>query len=72
MPDGRAFADALEFKQLLVADRDRFLEAYATGHLDRLDVAYTRFISVSRQEDVVETLLPLGSLGDEDDDAAVH
>jgi F-type H+-transporting ATPase subunit gamma len=41
----------------------RYLEEYATGKLDRLDVAYVQFFSISRQEAVVETLLPLGSLG---------
>ncbi|MCI0361189.1 MAG: ATP synthase F1 subunit gamma [Planctomycetaceae bacterium] len=41
----------------------RFLNDYATGKLDRLDVAYTKFISTSKQTAVVETLLPLGSLG---------
>ena len=40
----------------------RYLEAYITGKLDRLDVAYTKFVSSSRQVAVVETLLPLGSL----------
>jgi F-type H+-transporting ATPase subunit gamma len=40
----------------------RYLEAYVTGKLDRLDVAYTRFLSSSKQTAVVETLLPLGSL----------
>jgi F-type H+-transporting ATPase subunit gamma len=40
----------------------RYLEAYITGRLDRLDVAYTKFISSSKQMAVVETLLPLGSL----------
>ena len=40
----------------------RYLDAYAVGELDRLEVAYTRFLSPSRQETVVETLLPLGSL----------
>jgi F-type H+-transporting ATPase subunit gamma len=46
---------------------NRYLEAYTTGQLDRLDVIYTRFVSASRQIAVVETLLPLGSLeaGDE-------
>lgn len=39
-----------------------YLDAYATGQLDRLDVVYTRFHTVARQEAVVETLLPLGSL----------
>lgn len=40
----------------------RYLEAYVCGELDRLDVAYTQFVSSSRQTAVVETLLPLGSL----------
>jgi F-type H+-transporting ATPase subunit gamma len=40
----------------------RYLEAYATQKLDRLDVAYTKFVSSSKQMAVVETLLPLGSL----------
>jgi F-type H+-transporting ATPase subunit gamma len=40
----------------------RYLEAYAAGTLDRLDVAYTKFHNVARQVSVVETLLPLGSL----------
>jgi F-type H+-transporting ATPase subunit gamma len=39
-----------------------YLDAYAAGTLDRLDVAYTRFESASRQMAIVETLLPLGSL----------
>jgi len=40
----------------------RYLNDYSTGKLDRLDVAYTKFISTSKQIAVVETLLPLGSL----------
>jgi F-type H+-transporting ATPase subunit gamma len=40
----------------------RYLEAYATRKFDRLDVAYTKFLSSSKQVAVVETLLPLGSL----------
>ncbi|MDA7978263.1 MAG: ATP synthase F1 subunit gamma [Pirellulales bacterium] len=40
----------------------RYLEAYQTGELDRLDVVYTRFDSIARQTPMVETLLPLGSL----------
>lgn len=47
---------------------DRFLDEYTLGKIDRLDVAYTRFISSSRQEAVVETLLPLGSIGDESEE----
>jgi F-type H+-transporting ATPase subunit gamma len=41
---------------------NRYLQAYAAGQLDRLDVAYMRFETVSRQSVTVETLLPLGSL----------
>lgn len=44
---------------------NRYLEAFIAGKLDRLDVAYTKFISSSKQIAVVETILPLGSLGDE-------
>jgi F-type H+-transporting ATPase subunit gamma len=43
---------------------NRYLNAYVTGELDRLDVVYMKFHNVSRQEVAVETLLPLGSLGE--------
>jgi F-type H+-transporting ATPase subunit gamma len=42
----------------------RYLEEYITGKLDRLDVVYTKFFSVARQQVAVETLLPLGGVGD--------
>ena len=55
------FEDKPKFEEVeLLANR--YLEAYQTGQLDRLDVVYTRFESVSRQQAVVETLLPLGEL----------
>jgi F-type H+-transporting ATPase subunit gamma len=41
---------------------NRYLDAYATGGLDRLDVAYTRFDNIARQVVTIDTLLPLGSL----------
>ena len=41
---------------------NRYLDAYATGMIDRLDVCYTKFSSIARQEATVETLLPLGTL----------
>jgi len=41
----------------------RYLDEYQAGELDRLDVVYMKFLSISRQEVAVETLLPLGSLG---------
>jgi len=40
----------------------RYLDAFATRQIDRLDVAYMRFLSSSKQTAVVETLLPLASL----------
>jgi F-type H+-transporting ATPase subunit gamma len=39
-----------------------YLDAYTEGQVDRVDVVYTRFESSSRQQAVVETLLPLGTL----------
>jgi F-type H+-transporting ATPase subunit gamma len=55
------FNDQPQFAEV-DAIASRYLEAYATKKLDRLDVAYTRFLSSSKQIATVETLLPLGSL----------
>jgi len=55
------FDDQPKFEQVEEI-ANRYLEAYATGQLDRLDVAYTKFLSSSKQTAVVETLLPLGQL----------
>ncbi len=41
---------------------DRYLREYAAGNLDRLDVTYTKFLSVAKQVTVNETLLPLGKI----------
>ncbi len=41
---------------------ERYLREYAAGTLNRLDVTYTKFHSVAKQEIVNETLLPLGSI----------
>ncbi len=41
---------------------NRYLQQYAAGTLHRLDVTYTKFHTVARQEIVNETLLPLGKL----------
>ena len=52
----------------------RLLDEFIAGRLDRLDIAYTQFISSSKQVAVVETLLPLGSVGgvdEESDDSGV-
>jgi F-type H+-transporting ATPase subunit gamma len=45
---------------------DALMDQFITGKLDRLDVAYTRFISSSKQQAVVETLLPLGKVDGDD------
>ncbi len=41
---------------------DRFIEGFCNHEFDRLDVAYTKFESASRQVAVVEQLLPIGTL----------
>ena len=48
---------------------DSLLDEFIAGRLDRLDIAYTQFISSSKQVAVVETLLPLGSVGGVDAEA---
>jgi F-type H+-transporting ATPase subunit gamma len=55
------FEDKPSFDEVDVL-ANRYLEEYATGQLDRLDVAYTRFDGIARQVATIETLLPLGSL----------
>jgi len=48
---------------------DCLLDEFIAGRLDRLDIAYTQFISSSKQVAVVETLLPLGSVGGVDEES---
>jgi F-type H+-transporting ATPase subunit gamma len=52
------FEDKPEFAAVAPIGR-AYLEAYAAGQIDRLDVVYTRFHSIARQEAVTEMLLPL-------------
>ncbi len=40
----------------------RYLDDYAAGRIDRLDVVYTKFENPAKQSVAIETLLPLGSL----------
>ncbi|MGH7192299.1 MAG: ATP synthase F1 subunit gamma [Candidatus Saccharimonadales bacterium] len=63
------FEDKPSFGEVEVL-ANRYLEEYATGQLDRLDVAYTRFEGIARQIATVETLLPLASLAGVGDDSA--
>jgi F-type H+-transporting ATPase subunit gamma len=46
---------------------DRYMRLFLEGSIDRLDVAYTRFVSTARQEAIVRTLLPIPT---DDPDAA--
>lgn len=48
----------------------RYLLDFAAGEIDRLDVVYTKFESASRQQAVVETLLPLGELAGTEEEVA--
>ena len=45
----------------------RYIEEYYDGKIDRLEIVYTKFISMSKQEAVRETLLPMSELVSEDD-----
>lgn len=40
---------------------DRYIQLYVSGAIDRIDVAYMKFQSASRQHPVVETLMPLSA-----------
>ena len=60
------FEDKPAFDEVEVL-ANHYLDAYETGLLDRLDVAYTKFESLSRQQAVVETLLPLAEVKGIDD-----
>lgn len=65
------FDDRPRFEEVEVL-ANRYLDAYVTGGLDRLDVAYTRFDNIARQTVTVETLLPLGSLSAGPEGEAQH
>jgi F-type H+-transporting ATPase subunit gamma len=52
------FEDKPEFAAVAPIGR-AYLEAYSSGAIDRLDVVYTKFDSIARQQAVTETLLPL-------------
>lgn len=62
------FEDKPAFEETEVL-ADRFIGLYVQGKLDRLDVAYMKFETASRQRPVVETLLPIGQLTDASDES---
>ncbi|MEY3175893.1 MAG: F-ATPase gamma subunit [Planctomycetota bacterium] len=55
------FEDKTSFLEV-EAIASRYADLYIAGKIDRLDVAYTRFESSSKQFAIVETILPLASL----------
>lgn len=63
------FEDKPAFDEVDVV-ASRFLDEYVTGKLDRLDVVYTRFINIAKQQVAVETLLPLGAISGGDSSGA--
>jgi F-type H+-transporting ATPase subunit gamma len=55
------FEDKPSFAEVDVL-AERYLKDYESKQIDRLEVVYTKFESLSRQQAVIETLLPLGEL----------
>jgi F-type H+-transporting ATPase subunit gamma len=55
------FEDKVTFEEV-DALANRYLAAYIARKLDRVDVAFMKFVSSSRQTPVVETLLPLSEV----------
>ncbi len=52
------FEDKPRFDEV-VPLADRYIAAYTSGKVDRVEVAYMKFLNAARQTPVVETLLPL-------------
>ncbi len=61
----RHFEDKVRFEEVEEL-ADRYIDWYSSGRIDRLEVAYTRFHSIGRQEAELATLLPLGAEGELD------
>ena len=55
------FEDKPTFDEVDVLAK-RFVDLFVRGEIDRLDVSYTKFETMSRQKAVIETLLPIGKL----------
>ncbi len=54
------FEDRPQFHEVEVL-ADKYIKLYVAGSIDRLDVAYTQFVSSSRQVAKVQTLLPIST-----------
>jgi F-type H+-transporting ATPase subunit gamma len=58
------FEDKPKFEETDVL-ASRYLADYIAGRIDRVEVAYMKFLNAARQAPVVETLLPLSTLAPE-------
>ena len=54
------FEDKPQFDEVNIL-AERYIKMYVTGSVDQLDVAFTQFLSSSRQVATVQTLLPITS-----------
>ena len=54
------FEDRPQYEEV-EALAEKYIKLYVQGSIDRLDVAYTRFISSARQVALVQTLLPIAT-----------
>ena len=54
------FEDKPQFAEVEVL-ADKYIKLYVQGSIDRLDVAFTQFVSSSRQVATVQTLLPIST-----------
>jgi F-type H+-transporting ATPase subunit gamma len=54
------FEDKPTFEEV-VALANRYIKAYSTGAIDRVQIAYMKFLNAARQAPVMETLLPLSA-----------
>ncbi len=57
------FEDKPSFDEVEVL-ANRYIADYIAGKIDRVEIAYMKFINAARQVPVVETLLPLSGLGE--------
>lgn len=57
------FEDRPAFEEVSII-ADRLMEEFISGRMDRLEVVYTKFVSISKQIAVSETLLPFSQPAD--------
>jgi F-type H+-transporting ATPase subunit gamma len=63
------FEDKPRFDEVEVL-ANRYIAGFTSGAIDRVDVAYMKFLNAARQTPVVETLLPLSHPGESQQTAA--